>query len=235
MLKFLLKKLQNDLISKIASEYNINWLVTGNGNYKIDSKEDFNSFSQTGVNSQQVGTQNNHYTISNPRIKIELKEAYKIYIFNMLKNEEIKTILFLAFIPISIFTFIVSVGNESLNLYKVLLIFSSFYIILGICLFIFNYSQIIYASYIATFKRDNYKNYILIDKERIEIIKKKEATIIIYFKNIRKIEIEKNYMIGYNVFIYDKQLKPTLSYNLHYQDKALLIKELFEEYLSNLK
>lgn len=50
----------NDLISKIATEYdiNINWLVTGKGHYKIDSKN-INSFSQTGENSQQVHTQHN--------------------------------------------------------------------------------------------------------------------------------------------------------------------------------
>lgn len=50
----------NDLISKIATEYdiNINWLVTGKGHYKIDSKN-INSFSQTGANSQQVHTQHN--------------------------------------------------------------------------------------------------------------------------------------------------------------------------------
>jgi transcriptional regulator with XRE-family HTH domain len=51
----------NDLISKIATEYdiNINWLVTGKGHYKIDSKN-INSFSQTGANSQQVDTQHNN-------------------------------------------------------------------------------------------------------------------------------------------------------------------------------
>ena len=51
----------NDLISKIATEYdiNINWLVTGKGHYKIDSKN-INSFSQTGANSQQVHTQHNN-------------------------------------------------------------------------------------------------------------------------------------------------------------------------------
>ena len=50
----------NDLISKIATEYdiNINWLVTGKGHYKIDSKN-INSFSQTGANSQQVHTLHN--------------------------------------------------------------------------------------------------------------------------------------------------------------------------------
>ncbi len=50
----------NDLISKIATEYdiNINWLVTGKGPYKIDSKN-INSFSQTGANSQQVHTLHN--------------------------------------------------------------------------------------------------------------------------------------------------------------------------------
>ncbi len=51
----------NDLISKIATEYdiNINWLVTGKGHYKIDSKN-INSFFQTGANSQQVDIQHNN-------------------------------------------------------------------------------------------------------------------------------------------------------------------------------
>ena len=80
----------------------------------------------------------------------------------------------------------------------------------------------------------DYKNYILIDKEKIEIIEKKE-TKIIDFRDIGNIEIEKNYMIGYNILVYNKQLNATLTYNVHYREKALLVKELFKEYLLNKK
>ncbi len=191
-----------------------------------------NIYTQTGANSQQIGTQNNYYSISNPSVKIELKEPYKIYIFNMFKNEEIKTILFIAYLPFILLTIFISFYIDSPNLFKFLQMLLVFYIILVMVLFSFNYCKIIYYSYIE-YKID-YKNYILIDKEKIEIIKEKEPKII-NFRDIRKIEIEKNYMIGYNILIYNKQLKATLTYNVHYREKALLIKELFEEYLLNKK
>lgn len=173
----------------------------------------------------------NYYSISNPNIKIELKEPYKIYIFNLIKNEQIKYILLISCLPIFSFSMILLYTVTDPNLYKFLKIFLGSYIILGILLFLLNYFQIVMASLKASFKKIDYKNYILIDKEKIEILKEKETSIIINFKEIRKIEIEKNYMIGYNVLIYNKQLKPTLSYNVHYREKALLIKELFEEHL----
>ena len=82
-------------------------------------------------------------------------------------------------------------------------------------------------------KTNKYKNYILIKKEKIEIIK--EKSVIVNFEEIRKIEIEKNYMIGYNVLIYNKQLKSTLIYNVFFREDAFLIKDLFEEYLTNFE
>ncbi len=194
-----------------------------------------NIYTQTGANSQQIGTQNNYYSISNPSVKIELKEPYKIYIFELIKNEQVKNILFIAFVPLIILTIIMSFSVESLNLFKFLQILLGYYIILAIGLFSFNFYQMVKASFKATFKKIDYKNYILIDKTKVKIIKEKETSIIINFEEIRKIEIEKNYMIGYNVLVYNKQLKATLTYNVHYREKALLIKELFEEYLLNKK
>lgn len=179
----------------------------------------------------QNGNIYNYYSISNPNVKIELKEPYKIYIFNLIKNEQIKNILLISCLPIFSFSMIIFYTVTDPNLYKFLKIFVGSYIILGIFLFLSNYFQIVMASLKASLKKIDYKNYILIDKEKIEILKEKETSIIINFKEIRKIEIEKNYMIGYNVLIYNKQVKPTLAYNVHYREKALLIKELFEEQL----
>ena len=195
------------------------------------SENKSNTYTQTGANSQQIGTQNNYYSISNPSVKIELKEPYKIYIFELLKNEQIKDILFTAFLPLIIFTVLISISIENLNLFKFIQVLLSFYIILVIVLFSFNYYQMLKASFKSTFKKIDYKNYILIDKKKVEIIKEKETSIIINFEEIRKIEVEKNYMIGYNILIYKKYLEPTITYNIHYREKALLIKDLFEEYL----
>ncbi len=179
-----------------------------------------------------IENQNNYYSISNPSVKIELKEPYKIYIFKLLKNEQVKDILFIAYLPSILLTIFISFYNDSPNLFKFLQMILESYIILAMVLFSLNYCKIIYYSYIE-YKID-YKNYILIDKEKIEIIKEKE-TKIINFRDIRKIEIEKNYMIGYNILVYNKQLNETLTYNVHYREKALLVKELFEEYLLNKK
>ncbi len=179
-----------------------------------------------------IENQNNYYSISNPSVKIELKEPYKIYIFKLLKNEQVKDILFIAYLPLILLTIFISFYNDSPNLFKFLQMILESYIILAMVLFSLNYCKIIYYSYIE-YKID-YKNYILIDKEKIEIIKEKE-TKIINFRDIRKIEIEKNYMIGYNILVYNKQLNATLTYNVHYREKALLVKELFEEYLLNKK
>ena len=191
-----------------------------------------NIYTQTGASSQQIGTQNNYFSVSNPSVKIELKEPYKIYIFELIKNEHVKDILFMAYLPLIILTIFISFYIDNPNLFKFLQMLLCSYIILIIVLFSFNYCKIIYYSYIE-YKID-YKNYILIDEEKIEIIKGKE-TKIINFRDIRKIEIEKNYMIGYNILVYNKQLKATLTYNVHYREKALLIKELFEEYILNKK
>ena len=179
-----------------------------------------------------IENQNNYYSISNPSVKIELKEPYKIYIFKLLKNEQVKDILFIAYLPLILLTIFISFYNDSPNLFKFLQMILESYIILAMVLFSLNYCKIIYYSYIE-YKID-YKNYILIDKEKIEIIKEKE-TKIINFRDIRKIEIEKNYMIGYNILVYNKQLNATLTYNVHYREKALLVKELFKEYLLNKK
>lgn len=198
------------------------------------SENKSNIYTQTGANSQQIGTQNNYFSVSNPSVKIELKEPYKIYIFNMFKNEEIITILFIALFPLLIFTCIV-LWDIKASLYQFLQQLLTFYICLCIGLFLFNSIQMFIASFKSTFKKIDYKNYILIDKEKIVINKEKETNVIIKFEQIRKIEIEKNYMIGYNILIYNKLLEPTLIYNIYYREKALLIKELFEEYLLNKK
>ena len=198
------------------------------------SENKSNNYIQTGTNSQQIGAQNNYLYVSNPSVKIELKEPYKIYIFNMFKNEEIKTILFMALFPLLIFTSIV-LWDIKVSLYQFLQHLLTSYICLCIGLFLFNSIQMFIASLKSIFKKIDYKNYILIDKEKIVINKKNETNIIIKFEQIRKIEIEKNYMVGYNILIYNKQLEPTLIYNIHYREKALIIKELFEEYLLNQK
>ncbi|WP_151944039.1 hypothetical protein, partial [Aliarcobacter butzleri] len=90
-------------------------------------KKESNIYTQTGANSQQIGTQNNYYSISNPSVKIELKEPYKIYIFELLKNEQIKDILFTAFLPLIIFNVLISISIENLNLFKFLQVLLSFY------------------------------------------------------------------------------------------------------------
>ena len=185
-------------------------------------------------NGANIVNQNNYYSISNPKIKIELKKAKKIYFFELLKNENIKNILFIAFLPLSLLTIVVSIDIENLNIYKFLQILLTFYIILGISLFTFNFFYMLYWSFKGFINKTNkYKNYILIKKEKIEIIK--EESVIINFKEIRKIEIEKNYIIGYNVLIYSRQLKATLTYNVFSRENAFLIKELFEEYLTNFE
>ncbi|MCG3714187.1 hypothetical protein L5F64_01235 [Aliarcobacter butzleri] len=194
-------------------------------------KKESNIYTQTGANSQQIGTQNNYYSISNPSVKIELKEPYKIYIFELLKNEQIKDILFIAILPFFILTIFISFGIESLNLFKFIQVFLAFYIILGILLFSSNYYKMFKAFLKSTLKKIDYKNYILIDKKKVEIIKEKETSIIINFEDIRRIEVEKNYMIGYNILIYKKYLEPTITYNIHYREEALFIKDIFEEYL----
>ena len=132
------------------------------------SENKSNTYTQTGANSQQIGTQNNYYSISNPSVKIELKEPYKIYIFELLKNEQIKDILFTAFLPLIIFTVLISISIENLNLFNFLQVLLSFYIILGIVLFSFNYYQMLKASFKSTFKKIDYKNYILIDKKKLK-------------------------------------------------------------------
>lgn len=185
-------------------------------------------------NGANIVNQNNYYSISNPKIKIELKEAKKIYFFELLKNENIKNILFIASLPLLLLTIEVSFDIENLNIYKFLQILLTFYIVLGICLFTFNFFCMVYWSFKGFINKTNkYKNYILIKKEKIEIIK--EDSVIINFEEIRKIEIEKNYMIGYNVLIYNRQLKATLTYNVFFREDAFLIKELFEEYLTNFE
>ncbi|MCT7616676.1 hypothetical protein N5U05_02890 [Aliarcobacter butzleri] len=194
-------------------------------------KKESNIYTQTGANSQQIGTQNNYYSISNPSVKIELKEPYKIYIFELLKNEQIKDILFIAILPFFILTIFISFSVESLNLFKFIQVFLAFYIILGILLFSSNYYKMFKAFLKSTLKKIDYKNYILIDKKKVEIIKEKETSIIINFEDIRRIEVEKNYMIGYNILIYKKYLEPTITYNIHYREEALFIKDIFEEYL----
>lgn len=198
---------------------------------EIKSKQDRDTFHISG-GTGNIGQKNNYFPISNPSVKIELKEPYKIYIFKLLKNEQVKDILFIAYLPLILLTIFISFYNDSPNLFKFLQMILESYIILAMVLFSLNYCKIIYYSYIE-YKID-YKNYILIDKEKIEIIKEKE-TKIINFRDIRKIEIEKNYMIGYNILVYNKQLNATLTYNVHYREKALLVKELFEEYLLNKK
>ena len=185
-------------------------------------------------NGANIGNQNNYYSISNPKVKIQLNKAKKIYIFDLLKNENIKNILFIFFLPLSILTFVVSFSIPNLNLYKFLQTLLTFYMVLGIILFTFNYICMIYWSLKGLINKSNkYSNYILLDSERIEIIK--ENSVIINFQEIRKIEIDKNYMIGYNVLIYNRQLNPTLTYNVFFREDAFLIKELFEEYLINLE
>ena len=198
---------------------------------EIKSKQDRDTFHISG-GTGNIGQKNNYFPISNPSVKIELKEPYKIYIFELIKNEQVKDILFIAYLPLILLTIFISFYNDSPNLFKFLQMILESYIILAMVLFSLNYCKIIYYSYIE-YKID-YKNYILIDKEKIEIIKEKE-TKIINFRDIRKIEIEKNYMIGYNILVYNKQLNATLTYNVHYREKALLVKELFEEYLLNKK
>lgn len=195
-----------------------------------------NSKNNTGqnFNGANIVKQNNYYSISNPKIKIELKEAKKIYFFELLKNENIKNILFIAFLPLLLLAIVISIDIENLNIYKFIQILLTFYIILGICLFTFNFFYMLYWSFKGFINKTNkYKNYILIKKEKIEIIK--EKSVIINFEEIRKIEIEKNYMIGYNVLIYSRQLKATLTYNVFSRENAFLIKELFEEYLTNFE
>ena len=199
-------------------------------NSKFENNDITTAFDLKGATISSL----NYYSISNPSVKIELKEPYKIYIFELIRNEQVKDILFIAFLPLIILTIFISFSVESLNLFKFLQMLLGFYIILAICLFSLNFYQMLKASFKATFKKIDYKNYILIDKEKIEIIEKKE-TKIIDFRDIGNIEIEKNYMIGYNVLVYNKQLKATQIYNVHYREKALLIKEIFQEYLLNKK
>lgn len=181
-------------------------------------------------NGANIKNLNNYYPIFNPKIQIELKNPQKIYFFKLLKNENIKKILFITFLPLSIF---IVVAIQNLNIYKFLQILLASYIILGICLFIFNFLYMFYCSFKGLINKTNkYNNYILIDKEKIEIVEGKE-TKIINFQDIGKIEIERNYIIGfgYDILIYNKQLKQTLTYNVFFREDAFLIKELFEEYL----
>lgn len=201
---------------------------------EINTKLDKNNFSISGgqnpisqVNGNVIFTTN-----QNTSLPLNVSEPIKIVAMNVLDNNFLKNYSLVVISVVSFLNFIFFYQDER---YFQIFLNSIFQILfLGVSsLLLFFLFQYEYQK--SKMNKNKATHYIELTSDTITIFLNINEQEVYKFEQLRKIVIKQNILLGYTVFIYEKDLIPSNSFGVMNFDEAYAIKEVFDNYLLKVK